>query len=291
MSSDNGAAVLSRNGTAVGEPPAPHLHPPTVLAEARTEASVTVIAGPTVSDQVRQLMEQINRAPARTMSSKAQDEMARIVKLLPDLVAKNDPYLTDSAKLAVTGLLEGDPSICFARSIRRNIECQVARWRTPLRAMYRGRPPMRATLGLLVFAAVALVVSVLARAVSMKLSPGMAAVAGSQGVDGTLLYGAAAMGAIGSIVSVFVRVPRMSADFRDADPEVPFFVGLLKPMVGIAFAAFAYLAIEGGLLPIDVGDSPGAFYMAISFVAGFSERFVPDIINKAERHGAGAPTP
>ena len=84
-------------------------------------------------------------------------------------------------------------------------------------------------------------------------------------------------------ISIFVRVPHMSEDFRAADTEVPFFVGLLKPMVGIAFAAFSFVAIEGGLLPISL-DTPNrsAFYMAISFVAGFSERFVPDIINKAE---------
>ncbi len=285
------APAASPNGTAdhaeTASPPADDgALATTLIAEthAVTETSLTITSDPTVPSQVRHLMEQINRTPALTLSPKAQEELARIVKLLPDLVSKNDPYLADAAALAVTGLMEGEPSLVFARSVRREIEGALSRWKMPFRAMYRGRPPMRATLGLLLFlGGGSIALSVLAWVGSVGWSPHI------QGIDGGLLGVVAAMGGLGSIISIFVRVPHMSEDFRAADPEAPFFVGLLKPMVGIAFAAFTFVAIEGGFMPItiDPGRRP-AFYMAISFVAGFSERFVPDIINKAEGRGEKA---
>src|SRR5205823_9941195 len=69
----------------------------------------------------------------------------------------------------------------------------------------------------------------------------------------------------------------------EADPKAHFFTGALKPLVSIVFALFVWSAIKSHLVtfnPVLTTDEP-FFYFALSFIAGFSERFAPDLANRA----------
>jgi hypothetical protein len=106
-------------------------------------------------------------------------------------------------------------------------------------------------------------------------------------------------GALGSSVSVIIRAQNMVYGHRP-EPLVLFFTGLLKPIIGIAFAIFIFAALESGLISVGSREQTNRtyLYLAISFVAGFSERFVQDILMKTEqavtpmaREDSGKPLP
>lgn len=61
------------------------------------------------------------------------------------------------------------------------------------------------------------------------------------------------------------------------------FFGALRPALGAIFALIAYALIQGGLLPVKAptgGDTLFWFVLGVSFVAGFSEGMVPDLIQR-----------
>jgi hypothetical protein len=94
-------------------------------------------------------------------------------------------------------------------------------------------------------------------------------------------------GAAGSVVSLLTRVREFDQQ-RKTPRAVLFLTGLFRPIIGIIFGLFIYLLLQSGLLPIEMPAGPGlGFYSAIAFIAGFSERFVPDIVGQTER-GIGA---
>jgi hypothetical protein len=99
-------------------------------------------------------------------------------------------------------------------------------------------------------------------------------------------------GAAGSVVSLLTRVREFDRQ-RRAPRAVLFLTGLFRPIIGIIFGLFVYLLLLSELLPIAVPPGPAVgFYSAIAFIAGFSERFVPDIVGQTERgivpNGAGS---
>jgi hypothetical protein len=90
-------------------------------------------------------------------------------------------------------------------------------------------------------------------------------------------------GAAGSVVSLLTRVREFDRQ-RRAPRAVLFLTGLFRPIIGIIFGLFTYLLLLSELLPIEVPPGPATgFYPAIAFIAGFSERFVPDIVEQTER--------
>jgi hypothetical protein len=94
-------------------------------------------------------------------------------------------------------------------------------------------------------------------------------------------------GAGGSVVSLLTRVREFDLQ-RKTPRAVLFLTGLFRPIIGIIFGLFIYLLLLSELLPIELPAGPGVgFYSAIAFIAGFSERFVPDIVGQTER-GIGA---
>jgi len=91
------------------------------------------------------------------------------------------------------------------------------------------------------------------------------------------------MGAIGSMVSILVRIDYFA---RVKDPHLNTFVltGFFKPLIGMTFALFVYLVLSSNIIPLEINIThPHYFYAAISFVSGFSERIARDLISKTEK--------
>lgn len=117
-------------------------------------------------------------------------------------------------------------------------------------------------------------------------------------VDLPLILAVVSAGALGGFVSVIVR----SSDLVQGAEKKPldlFFVGFFRPVVGMTFAFFLVAVIESGILSgiFTLGRQEGAegsdrsiyLYIAISFVAGFSERLVRDFVVQTERQITGLP--
>lgn len=102
------------------------------------------------------------------------------------------------------------------------------------------------------------------------------------------VYGVIGAGALGGIVSILMRIREFAAVNQWGDskssPAVLFFTGFFKPFIGMAFAVFVYAVLNTGIIQINslIIESNNSFwfYFAVAFLAGFSERFAPDMAEK-----------
>ena len=97
---------------------------------------------------------------------------------------------------------------------------------------------------------------------------------------------AVSMGALGSAISVIVRANKFIETGKEGQSDL-FFTGFFRPIVGMSFAIFAVALIESGVFSgifrIAERENRNVYlYMAIAFVAGFSERLVEDVVLKTE---------
>ncbi|CCH93016.1 conserved membrane hypothetical protein [Microcystis aeruginosa PCC 9432] len=100
-------------------------------------------------------------------------------------------------------------------------------------------------------------------------------------------------GTLGGAVSLLTRLQ----DFDDPknqkydDDFLPLLIGLTKPILGGSFAFFILLILNSNIFPIDIRrsteDKGNDTYLygllAMAFVAGFSERLIPDLISQVEK--------
>jgi hypothetical protein len=90
-----------------------------------------------------------------------------------------------------------------------------------------------------------------------------------------------AAGGIGASVSVLLRMSKenFSQDFEVGRPSVRR-LAMARPFVGAAFAIMIYLLLRSGLVTIGEIDTKSlTFYVAVGFLAGFSERWARVIIS------------
>ena len=103
---------------------------------------------------------------------------------------------------------------------------------------------------------------------------------------------AVAMGALGSTISVIVRANTFIQQAQENDNDL-FLTGFFRPFVGMSFAIFCVALVEAGIfsgifdLKTREDTDRTYFYVAIAFVAGFSERLVRDVVIKTEDTLAG----
>jgi hypothetical protein len=88
-------------------------------------------------------------------------------------------------------------------------------------------------------------------------------------------------GALGSIVSILVRVKDF-AEIRILNPPALFWTGFFKPVIGAIFALFVFCAFASGLVNVNDGIDQVFMWLTLGFVAGFSERFAPDLVSRIE---------
>jgi hypothetical protein len=98
-------------------------------------------------------------------------------------------------------------------------------------------------------------------------------------------------GGFGAGASVSWRVT--VGDFLMVDPGAGVLtlrrLGALRPFIGAIFGLALYLALKSGF--IDIGENNRNFYFFafLAFLAGFSERAIPELLRTAEQRLGGAP--
>lgn len=90
-------------------------------------------------------------------------------------------------------------------------------------------------------------------------------------------------GALGALISVVLRLSKLNVD-AFAGKEVHYFEGVMRAIGGMAGALLIGLAIKSGLILGTINSSENSLILllAVSIVAGASERIVPNLIKQVE---------
>jgi hypothetical protein len=110
---------------------------------------------------------------------------------------------------------------------------------------------------------------------------------------------------LGGVLSIATRLKEFSK-VRDLDPFAMFWTALLKPLIGVVLAIFLLAAIYGEVISFGALFGPDAFagygsnglprqtihvLWVIGFLAGFSERFAWDFVDRAQGRVGNEPPP
>src|SRR5262245_26256116 len=107
-------------------------------------------------------------------------------------------------------------------------------------------------------------------------------------------FASAIAGGLGACASVSWRVT--VGDLLSVDPGAGVLtlrrLGALRPFIGAIFGLALYLALKSGFVDIGEANQNFYFFTFFAFLAGFSERVVPDLLRTAEgRIGGTTPPP
>jgi hypothetical protein len=111
---------------------------------------------------------------------------------------------------------------------------------------------------------------------------------------------------IGGVVSIATRLHEFTR-IRDLDPFSMFWTATLKPLIGVILSVFLFATLAGGVIsfgfldpnPFGLGqpDVPNARHViadktlyvlwVLGFLAGFSERFAWDFVDRTQGVAAG----
>lgn len=95
-----------------------------------------------------------------------------------------------------------------------------------------------------------------------------------------------------SILSILTRLDEYKDENEKYEDSIlPLIISIVKPIVGGGFGVLVFAAIGSQILPISLGHSNDQkrqdlrwlSFVAITFVAGFSERLVKDIVSQTEQ--------
>ncbi len=225
---------------------------------------------------VLELAEQVKTNSTKKLEPEIQEELAKLVNMFAQLQRDGDAVLVAQARIAIHSLLANEPNLELAKRISKRLDTSLKARSSLLSTVTRsGNPAVRVVFGLFVLMYMVLPVLLL---VSLRASRYDTVI----GIKIELLYLVTSMGALGSIVSILVRLHQFT-EVATKNHAIMFFTGLFKPIVGASFALFIFATLNSGLLPLTIQqDKMQYFFAALSFVAGFSERFAQDIAVKAE---------
>jgi hypothetical protein len=235
-------------------------------------------SGPeTISDFTLHLISRMKSGVAENV----QKEIALFINLLPDLEKAGDAALLRSADMALRVLLSDNPNVEFSQEIRKDIQYRTKWVNSRFKTVFYSSSPVSSV----VFGLVSLVVLLLFAIVLVTTVWGTSSYfSGNQvSLSVSTAIVAACVGALGSFVSIMVRLTDFAKVEAHTDRTVLFLTGFAKPLIGAAFAFFVYAIFNSGIFEIKVGDGKELYlFSALSFLAGFSERFARDILSRTE---------
>ncbi len=107
------------------------------------------------------------------------------------------------------------------------------------------------------------------------------------GVSLDLLIAGAFAGAVGGTISVLARMTKGSFTLTPEASRISLrWMGAIRPFVGATFGAVVPLLSLSGIVSLGAPtDELKAryFYLGVAFIAGFSERWAPDLLSKQEQ--------
>lgn len=222
-----------------------------------------------------EIVERLAASISSELSAEIQEELAKLAVVLTDLSSQKNPALLHLAQVAVAALTNKPPNLGLAKDIRRALERKAPiNFKSLLMALRRSSTA-QVVFGLSALLYVALPIGYL---ITLDFGVRLTFL----GVNADILSLVVIAGAIGSIVSIMVRIDNF-ARIKNAEAIVLFLTGFFKPVIGMSFALFIFAAISSGLLPLSIPkDQANLFFAALSFIAGFSERFARDVVSMAE---------
>ncbi|MBF0370646.1 MAG: hypothetical protein HQL52_14435 [Magnetococcales bacterium] len=252
--------------------------------------------------RVDAILEEIKTNLKPGLSEDVQLGLGQLVGTMHSLKKSDNSVLIGAAEVASKGLLQDPPNTKMADTILVSIQQTMVYTLGPLRKrLSKYSKPLRAIFGLTASLFLVYIVLLLVRHATFT--------DGYWTQEGWVYLVVGMSGSVGAVTSVLVRIREIVAS-EDADPLTPFLTGFVKPLIGLSFAVFVAFAIQSQVIPItppelvnssavtqpaSSSDSmepvnlpspkksdPINFYIAISFVVGFSERFARDLISKVE---------
>jgi hypothetical protein len=212
-------------------------------------------------------------------------ELCQLLALLPDVCRAEDPWLVRQATIAVTYLTRDDANRHSARGLVEKLAFSLGlRKRVPAVHVMAG-------LGcfLLILTVVGIGLGVLWQSLALDLSNQSAFYLFN--VSPWLVIAVGAAGGLGSMVSMFSRLGSY-ASLTDMDVRELWLLGAVKPVMGVVFALFVFAVLQSGILPFKFEEGPRANYtfLALAFIAGFSERVSHVVASKVEERMLGSTT-
>lgn len=106
-------------------------------------------------------------------------------------------------------------------------------------------------------------------------------------------FACAIAGGFGATASVSWRVT--VGEFLLVDPGAGLLtlrrLGSVRPLIGAVFGVALYFALKSGFISIGETNQNFYFFAFLAFLAGFSERAVPDLLRAAEQRLGGTEPP
>jgi hypothetical protein len=207
-------------------------------------------------------------------------QFCQLVGLLPELRNVKDRVLVKEAKIAAVCLARDDIQAPTAQLIVSGLASRLR--------PFSGLPAAQIMLGILMFfgalLAIDLVLSYLWQTSGWNLEDA-ARFSGFYifNVSPWLIIAIATAGGLGSIVSMLTRIQSFSA-LAGTDRRVLWMIGAMRPVIGITFALFIFAVLQAQILPFNFPEGPKANfeYVALAFIAGFSERLSRGVMSTVE---------